>query len=432
MVYNIILGRDESDKLKFGEKGLIYLGKGYVKMGNYTSLSNKIWLDVARNHVILITGKRGSGKSYTLGVIAEEISNLPPEISKNMSSLIFDTMGIFWTMKFKNEKERDLLDSWELEAKQLPIKVFIPFGKVDEYKKKGVPIDQTFELDASELEAEDWISIFNLELTSNTGIFIQNVVSSLKKTKERFSLNDVIEQIKKERIKEEIKEIALSLFNTAKSWGVFSLKEKGIEISELLTPSTTNVLDISVYSSISNFNIRALIISIISKKIFRDRMDARKKEEIQAIRRGQEYLSYEIKKEIPLVWIFIDEIHEFMGKEKTPATEALMQILREGRQPGISLVMATQQPGRLHSDVMTQSDIILSHRLTAKADIEALNLIMHSYLLEGIKKQMDDLPRLKGSAIILDDNSERIYPIKVRPRFTWHGGESPSSIKAEK
>lgn len=45
---------------------------------------------------------------------------------------------------------------------------------------------------------------------------------------------------------------------------------------------------------------------------------------------------------------------------------------------------------------------------------------------------MDDLPSLKGSAIILDDNSERIYPSRIRPRFTWHGGEAPVAIKAEK
>jgi len=31
----------------------------------------------------------------------------------------------------------------------------------------------------------------------------------------------------------------------------------------------------------------------------------------------------------------------------------------------------------------------------------------------------------------LDDNSERIYPMRVRPKFTWHGGESPSAVKAE-
>ena len=54
MPYDIILGRDSSDKKKFGNKGLIYLGKGYVKMGQYTSLSNKIFMDVARSHVILV------------------------------------------------------------------------------------------------------------------------------------------------------------------------------------------------------------------------------------------------------------------------------------------------------------------------------------------------------------------------------------------
>ena len=64
--------------------------------------------------------------------------------------------------------------------------------------------------------------------------------------------------------------------------------------------------------------------------------------------------------------------------------------------------------------------------------LQALNQIMQSYLLDSIKQYMDDLPTLKGSAIILDDNSERIYPMRMRPRFTWHGGEAPTAIKAEK
>jgi uncharacterized protein len=107
-------------------------------------------------------------------------------------------------------------------------------------------------------------------------------------------------------------------------------------------------------------------------------------------------------------------------------------LLREGRQPGISMVLATQQPGQIHRDVMTQSDIVIAHRVTAKPDLEALNYIMQSYLMGSIKSYMDDLPNLKGSAIILDDNSERIYPVRIRPRFTWHGGEDPSALNVEK
>jgi hypothetical protein len=90
------------------------------------------------------------------------------------------------------------------------------------------------------------------------------------------------------------------------------------------------------------------------------------------------------------------------------------------------MVLATQQPGQIHRDVLTQSDIVFAHRVTSKADIEALNEIMQTYLLASIRQQIDDLPALKGSAIILDDNSERIYPLRMRPRMTWHGGESRS------
>ena len=62
MPYEVIIGRDESDKIKFGKEGLIYLGKSYVNMGTTSSLVNPVFMDVARSHVVLIAGKRGSGK----------------------------------------------------------------------------------------------------------------------------------------------------------------------------------------------------------------------------------------------------------------------------------------------------------------------------------------------------------------------------------
>jgi DNA helicase HerA-like ATPase len=432
MAYDIVIGRDTGDKEKFGDRGLVYIGKGYVKMGNYNSLSNKIWLDVARNHVILVCGKRGSGKSYTLAAIAEELSALPDEASKNIASIIFDTMGIFWTMKYENEKDAKLLDEWGLKSKKLPVKVFVPFGRAEDYLQKKIPFDTTFALKPSELEAEDWITLFGMQLTSLPGVLIEKIIAELKE-RGNFLLKDIIHHIESDtKASHETKEIASSLFKAADTWGIFSKSEEGTEIKDLLTAGTTTILDTSVYSSIGAFNIRALVISLISRKIFKSRMDARKKEEIESIQHGENYLSYKSEKQDPLVWIFIDECHEYLAKdEKTPATDALIQLLREGRQPGISMVMATQQPAKLHADVFTQSDIVISHRVTSKPDIEALNGMMQSYSLEGIKQQFDDLPSTKGSAILLDDNSERIYPIRVRPRFTWHGGESPSAIKSD-
>ncbi len=434
MAYDIIVGRDQSDKKAFGDRGLVYIGKGYVKMGQYTSLSNKIFMDIARSHVILICGKRGSGKSYSLAVIAEELSNLPKEASQNIASLIFDTMGIYWTMKFKNEKDKNLLQEWNLKSKNLPVKVFVPFGHYDSYTEKGIPVDSVFALDVNEMAPEDWILTFGLDLINPVSVLIQRTLTKLRE-QGSYDLDDVLESLEKdEKTPQEIKNAARGLFEAANTWGIFARKtQDSTKVEDLISAGTTTVLDLSVYNAVGAFNIRALAISLLSRKIFNHRMSARKSEEIESVSHGLDYSSGGLQRDNPLVWIYVDEGHEFLPKEgKTVATDALIQLLREGRQPGISLVLATQQPGQIHHDVMTQSDIVIAHRVTSKPDVEALNYIMQSYVLESIKKQMDDLPSLKGSAILLDDNSERIYPMRVKPRFTWHGGEAPTAIKAEK
>ncbi len=440
MPEDIIIGRSTADKKRFGSEGLVYLGRHYVKMGQITSLSNRIVVDVARAHVILVAGKRGSGKSYTLGVLAEEISSLPPSVSKNMAVLIFDTMGIFWTMAYKNEKESGLLREWDLEAKKIPIKIFVPFGYAEKWREKGIPVDKEFAIKVSDINADDWLLTFSLNFTDPTAVVIsRNIARILEQLEEGaikdFDVDDIIKKIRldKDAGKRE-RESAINLFEGAKTWGIFASKrQSGTKIKDLISAGKTTVLDLSCYPSVGTINIRALVIGLVSKKLFSERMTARKHEEIGAVRHGLDYLYYKEKREMPMVWICIDEGHEFLPlKGKTAATDALIQLLREGRQPGISLAIATQQPGQIHRDVMTQSDIVISHRVTAKPDIDALNYIMQTYLLADIKTYLDNLPRLKGSAIILDDNSERIYPMRVHPRFTWHGGEAPTAVKVRK
>ena len=430
MPFDVIVGRNDSDKKEFGKRGLAFIGKSFVTMGNYTSLSNPIYMDVARSHVVLISGKRGSGKSYTIGTMAESLSNLGAEESKNIAPLIFDTMGIFWTMKYKNEKDRELLSEWDLVSKNIPMKVFAPFGYFQEYKDKGIAVDKEFALKISELDSSDWVSLFELKFTDPIAVTIESVVSKLKESKESFGFEEIFDLISRaENVSQEVKNSSIALFDAAKTWKVFD-EEKGTSVRDLISAGETTVIDLSMYASLGAFNVRALIIGLVSKKIFNERMASRKDEEIQAVQHGIDYKRYQVRREMPLVWIFIDEAHEFLPREgRTPASDALVQLLREGRQPGISLVLATQQPGKIHTDAMTQSDIVISHRVTAKLDVQALNDITQSYLYESISTKLNGLPRLKGSAIILDDSSERIYAMRVRPRFTWHGGEAPTAIK---
>ncbi len=45
-------------------------------------------------------------------------------------------------------------------------------------------------------------------------------------------------------------------------------------------------MDLSVYNSVGAFNVRALVISLLSRKIFNQRMSARREEEIESVVRG--------------------------------------------------------------------------------------------------------------------------------------------------
>jgi hypothetical protein len=251
-----------------------------------------------------------------------------------------------------------------------------------------------------------------------------------------FGIDDIIEAVRSDkRADQNTKDAVENRFVNCDGWGLFA--KEGTPLRDLVKGGKVTVLDVSCYATMpgGGWHIKSLVIGLIAQNLFIDRMLARKNEEYQQIHETVHYFGEDTKKkqEMPLVWLIIDEAHEFLPREgKTSATDALVTILREGRQPGISLILATQQPGKIHTDVMTQADTLISHRITAKMDTDALGTMMQSYMREGLDTFLNQLPRIFGAAIVLDDSNERMYPMRVRPRITWHGGESPSAVKPKK
>lgn len=432
-MYDIIIGRSKKDVETFGLKGTVFLGKQYVTMGQYTSLSNKVYLDVSRSHCVFICGKRGSGKSYTMGVIAEGIASLPDDVKYNLSAVILDTMGVYWSMKYPNKEDEKLLRSWGLEPKGLDVKVFTPFGFYDDFKKKGVPTDRPFSIKPSDLTSEDWLNVFEIERNTEVGAFLERVINDIKEQKQNFSIDEILDYIDSFDYSNQIKLIIQNHFQNAKTLGLFS--KNGTELNDIIKSGQISVIDVSCYASLSGSNsIKALAIGIIAQKSFQQRMLYRREEELNEINSTINFLENKnAQLDLPLVWFIIDEAHEFLPKEgKTGASNALITILREGRQPGISLILATQQPGKIHTDVITQSDIVISHRLTAKIDIDSLGLLMQSYMREGLDQAIDALPREGGAAIVFDDMNERLFPLRVCPRISWHGGSTATALREKK
>lgn len=408
---DIIVGRDEEDAKTYGKRGTIYIGKHLVGSGEEAHLTSPVLLDVLRPHIITLCGKRGEGKSYSIGIIAEEISNLPPDIKRNLCVIIVDTQGIFWTMKSPNEKDIVLLRSWGLEAKGFDAEVYVPSGQEKIFSAAGVDYDLGFSISPSELSVDDWMNVFSIRMTEPLGILLQ---MSIDKLSGAYGITEIAQSIQSQEGYENEKRALINMFRASGNWGIFG----EAKMPELLAAGKLSVIDVSLTPQ----NVRALMLSIILRKIFIERAKARRKEELSDIELAS-------TKRLPMPWILVDEAHNFLPADgATPASEILSKIVKEGRQPGISIVFATQRPEKLHIDALALGDIVISHRLTSKADIEALKGIMQTYMLFDITKYINELPKLKGVAIILDDNSERIYKIRMRPRQSWHAGASPVAL----
>ena len=111
-----VLGRREETN-----KGILNIGRYYALDG---SLGSHVYVDGLRPHVVLICGKRGYGKSYTMGIFIEEMMMLEEDIRKNIAILVIDTLGIFWTLFYPNKRQEELLNEWHIAPAKFDITIF--------------------------------------------------------------------------------------------------------------------------------------------------------------------------------------------------------------------------------------------------------------------------------------------------------------------
>lgn len=393
---------------------------GTLNIGRYyaldASLGADVHVDVLRPHIILICGKRGYGKSYTIGVFIEEISRLEQEVKNNLGVIIIDTLGIYWTTKSADKKNTDQLKRWDLEPVGFDIDLFVPKKFVQDYKNKKIQ-SKGFSIRVSELNPYHWCQLFDVKATDSLGIVITRAVLKMRERYSKFSISELLERIQKdERSDDHVKGAAENFLTIAESWGIFD--KDGVPVTELVKRGSISVLDIS---RLPDPMLKDIVTSLIGEKIFEERVKERKVHE-------QKKMGIDVEeKGMPMIWMAIDEAQLFMPNHKNTLGKDVFinEWMRQGRQPGLSLVIATQRPSALESEVLSHSDIIICHRLTAQEDIDALSRIRPTYMHGNIKEAIKKVGDERGVALIVDDTSESSHIIKIRPRLSWHGGDEP-------
>ncbi|MBS3781563.1 MAG: ATP-binding protein, partial [Candidatus Thermoplasmatota archaeon] len=379
-----IFGRSESKTKKLGTKGCSYIGKNVSYPGGEYEEMGKAYLDIVSPHCMLIVGKRGTGKSYTLGVIAEGFARLKEKYSNNLSLVLIDTMSVFHSLKKENtnESEIELMDNFDIEPKSWKedVKILVPEAAIKKARQNGEELhfDEILKIALSRVEVHEWLELFDLEITSSTGTLLSRVITELKK-KGNFSFEDIYRRISDEgEVEESTKNSLKTLFEMIQKLDIFS--KAGMD-ETMVEGGKITVLDISHLGRLGDYELRSLIVSIFAREQMAKRTLYTTVEMQAQAGLGEKEGVESITEEYPIVYMLIDEAHLFLPSEGTTlATKPLIDWIKLGRHPGLSLIMATQEPSALHASAIKQSDMIIAHNMTAKGDLDALKLAKQSYM----------------------------------------------------
>jgi len=418
-------------------KTFTYLGKENPRREGRTLLDSKnIYLDCNESHVVLICGKKGSGKSYTMGVFVEELTSLMEDFPNDLSIVIVDTMGTFLGLGENNEDlSSNLQEIWNIEPKGYDcIKIYIPSPTLDKITERRRQFKYSPEkvtplyLRPGDLDPQDFVFLSNWDINQPSGaLLLEGALDAFDTIKEingntdSLELDDIVDslyQIPEKGIQKHIRNIVHSKLKSMNSWNLFSTS--GPKIRDFVEPGQISILDLSLQSLSSGVSLDTLFLSIFTRKIYQERMITMKTTPRVSENRKS--------RGIPNVWLVIDEAHKYLESDSY-ARDDLKKWVQQGRSPGLGTLMATQNPGRFPDDIITNMDVLIAHKLITKNNIEKVKK-MAIRTDKDIRLLFEEIPDQKGSAIFIDTEStqDAIMGI-IRPRTSKHTGESESLIK---
>jgi DNA helicase HerA-like ATPase len=367
-----------------------------ISLAGDVKTRQNITVSTAHSRAIFISGKRGSGKSYTLGKIVEEVYAAGRHLI-----VVVDPLSVFWSTAIPLNGDEGV-----------PVRVLVP-GDPDRLlgalaqvmTSHGLEVQRLW-LNPSDLTADAWLSLFKLSLADPQGIVLSRALRSLG---DRYALDDLIAQVElDERASARTVEAIANRLDGSKAWGLFADTYR--PMMELLQAGVVNVLDLSGLDP-GPLSLRNLVVQLLTDELFRTRLLAYRLEQVG------------LTAAVPPVFLAIDEAHNFCPATGQAFGKApLIRYVKEGRAADMSLAVATQQPSALGFDLISQCDVLVIHRLTAADDVKMVSRLASTYA-SAIPAYLKGCVQ-PGVAVIVDDLEETMAVGRVRARTMYHGAEA--------
>ncbi len=358
--------------------------------------------DVVSTHLAILAST-GSGKSYTAGVLVEEL--MQPH--NRAAVLIVDPHGEYHTMNsIMGNSQFFGDDGYKPEVKiYTPDKIKVRFSTLTEADVKYLLPEGT---------SDKMAHFLSQAFTS-----LRERLKAERKQDYAYAYHDLRDEVNNQKFGSEnqkdsggnVSSIDGLLWRMdsrfGKSDSIFTASEH-IDLNELFKPGRCTILQLSDIEQ----HEQQVIVGALLRRVNKARM-AMVREEIPK-ERG-DFVDYP-------VFTLLEEAHRFApAGASVVSTNILKQILSEGRKFGVGIGLITQRPGKLDQDVLSQCMTQIIMRIVNPIDQQTV-----AQSVEGAGRAMlAELPALtKGQAVISGVGINTPVMCRIRKRLTQHGGET--------
>ncbi len=358
--------------------------------------------DVVSTHLAILAST-GAGKSYTAGVLVEELMN-----GYNRAAvLIVDPHGEYHTMQsIQGDQQFFGADGYKPEVKIFtPDKIKVRFSTLTEADVKYLLPEGT--------------SDKMLHFLAQAFRSLNERLRFERKQDYAYAYHDLRDEVLKQKYGDEKKggdggnasSIDGLLWRLDSRFdkpdSLFSAQDH-IPLKDLFAPGRCTILELSDIEQ----HEQQVIVGTLLRRVNKARM---------LTTRGEAQANTENHLPYP-VFTLLEEAHRFApAGASVVSTNILKQILAEGRKFGVGIGLITQRPGKLDQDVLSQCMTQIIMRIVNPIDQQTI-----AQSVEGAGRAMlAELPALtKGQAVISGVGINTPVMCRIRQRLTQHGGET--------
>ena len=372
----------------------------------------RIALDLNQTHTISLFGVQGGGKSYTLGTIAE-MASLPISnvnvLPRPLATVIFhysptmDYKPEFTSMVEPNsdaDQVKSLRDTYGAQPAALrDVLLLVPKDKLEERRAEYPAIQvESLQFSARELKAAHWK--FLMGAVGSQATYIRQVMRVMKDMRDDITLARLRSGIDASSIPDHLKDLARTRLGFAADY-----ISDGPSVGDAIRPGRLIIVDVRDEFIEKD---EALGLFVVMLQIFAD-----------AKADGVAFNKL----------VVFDEAHKYI--ENPDLVAGLIEVVREMRHKGVSIMVASQDPPSVPVSLIELSSQVILHKFNSPAwlkHIQKANAALANLTPERMAALKAGEAFVWSSKATDDSFSKGAMRIKCRPRVTEHGGATRVAV----